>query len=161
MTVEDRLNALEARVRELEDRAQIFQLMAAYGPAVDSRDGATLADLWTEDASYDTDGYIFDGRKQITELVDLPTHQDYVAAGSAHVISMPHLTIHGDSAVATGYSRVYLGDGNAHKVARTSANRWVFERTADGWKVKYRVNRRLTGKAEARALLNTRAAAEN
>lgn len=153
MDINARLEAMEARLRLLEDQAEIFQLMAAYGPAVDSCSGNTVAALWTRDGSYDADGHRFEGREELARLVDIPSHQDYVVAGSAHVISLPHLVIQGDTAVATGYSRVYLHSDNGHMVARASANRWEFVRTAEGWRVKTRINRRLTGAEEARLLL--------
>jgi ribosomal protein S19E (S16A) len=34
--IDDRLAALERRIRLLEDQVAIYQLMAAYGPAADS-----------------------------------------------------------------------------------------------------------------------------
>lgn len=149
-TTEQRLTALEARVRELEDRAEIFQLMAAYGPAVDSCTEHAVAALWTEDGIYDTDGHCFVGAEDVGKLVYGDMHQGFVKSGSAHVISMPHLVIDGDTAVATGYSRVYINQGDHHAVARASANR-----TAAGWRVKRRVNRRLVGSEEGKGLLGS------
>lgn len=154
MTLEARLKALEERVRQLEDRAEILQLMATYGPAVDSCNGDIVAELWTEDGHYRTDGLDFAGREELAALVELPGHRQYVDAGSAHVLSLPHLVIEDDRAVATGYSRVYVVQGDGHRVARTSANRWELVRTAGGWRVQSRINRRLTGAEEARQLLH-------
>jgi hypothetical protein len=150
---EDRLAALEARLRQLEDRAEIFQLMASYGPAVDSCQEREVAALWIADGVYDTDGHCFVGSDEVGKLVDGDMHRAFVSAGSAHVISLPHLVIDGDSAVATGYSRVYICKGKHHEVARASSNRWEFVRTAQGWRVKRRVNRRLVGSGESRQVL--------
>lgn len=150
MSLDARIEALEKRILLLEDRAQIFQLIASYGPAVDSLDGEALAQLWTDDARYDTDGYIFDGNAAIADLVNLPQHQAFVAEGSAHVMSVPAIQITGDTATATNYSRVYLVDGEQHKVIRTSANKWWFKRQENGWKICDRTNRRLTGDDAAR-----------
>jgi len=147
------VQALEARIRLLEDRAAIFQIMASYGPAVDSLEGAAAGALWTDDGVYDTDGYCFNGSEEIGGLVRLEGHGGYVEAGCAHVVSLPHLVIDGDRAVATGYSRVYVRRGDRHEVVRASSNRWEFVRTTEGWKIKYRRNWRLAGGEEARALL--------
>ena len=43
---------LAARVAVLEDRAEINNLMLAYGRTLDSRDFAGFADLWAADAEY-------------------------------------------------------------------------------------------------------------
>ena len=66
---------------------------------------------------------------------------------------MPLVTLDGDRATATGYSRVDLRDGDAWKVERTSANRWELVRTDTGWKIRNRVNRLMDGSAEGRELL--------
>jgi hypothetical protein len=148
-----RLDRLEAHVRRLEDQVAIYQLLASYGPAVDSRSGDAAADLWAPDGRYDFGGPPLEGRERIGGLVDLDTHAAYVAAGCAHVISMPVVRVEGDSAVATGYSRVYLRQGDGWKVERASANRWELARTAAGWKVTNRINRLLDGAPEPRSLL--------
>ncbi|SHK52495.1 SnoaL-like domain-containing protein [Pseudonocardia thermophila] len=50
---------LEARIRRLEDRAEIQELVAVYGRRIDDRDIEGIADLYTEDAMFDsTDGPI-------------------------------------------------------------------------------------------------------
>jgi ketosteroid isomerase-like protein len=148
-----RLERLEAHVRRLEDQVAIYQLLASYGPAVDSRSGEAAADLWAQDGRYDFGGPPLEGREHIGSLVDLDTHVGYVAAGCAHVISMPVVSVDGDCAVATGYSRVYLRSGDGWKVERASANRWELARTAAGWKVTNRINRPLDGAPDARGLL--------
>jgi hypothetical protein len=63
------------------------------------------------------------------------------------------ITVDGDRAVATGYSQVYLHNGDSWKVERTSANRWELVRTDAGWKVENRINRLLDGSPQGRDLL--------
>jgi SnoaL-like domain len=43
------VETLAARVRALADQVEIMQLVAQYGPAVDSGSGEAAAALWTED----------------------------------------------------------------------------------------------------------------
>ena len=50
--------ALRARVRQLEDHLEITQLVAQYGPSVDSGSAEATADLWTDDGSFDAVGAI-------------------------------------------------------------------------------------------------------
>ncbi|MEO5323572.1 nuclear transport factor 2 family protein [Mesorhizobium sp. CC13] len=153
--IEARLAALEARIKGLEDQLAIYQLFATYGPSVDSRTGSVTASLWAEDGAYDFGGDPLVGAERVGSLVDIEPHVHYVADGCAHVLSMPHVTVDGDKAVATGYSRVYLIHGDHWRVERASANRWELVRTADGWRVQNRVNRLLNGQAEARDLLSS------
>lgn len=153
LTVQDRIEALETRMRGLEDQLAIYQLLAAYGPAVDSRSGAAAGALWVEDGTYEAGAFAFNGQAEIAGLVDMEPHRTYVANGCAHVVSLPHVTIDGDDAVALGHSRVYLHDGDHWRVERASANKWELKRTAAGWKVVRRINKLLNGDPEAPALL--------
>lgn len=148
----ERLGALEAKVGELTDRLEIMQLIASYGPAVDSMDREAIASLWAEDGSYDFGGEPLQGRDAVAALVDLDTHKAYVAAGSSHVLSAPRIAIDGDRAVAVNCSQVFVRDGAGWRADRTSANRWDLVRTAHGWRVARRVNRLLDGSQPARDL---------
>ena len=47
------VSELRACVRLLEDHLEVSQLVAQYGPAVDSGSGAATAALWTEDGVFD------------------------------------------------------------------------------------------------------------
>ena len=153
--VEKRLGVLERRVRELEDQMAIYQLITRYGPAVDSCSEQQTGALWTDDGIYDSGAGAqpFVGRAAIGDLVNHNPHQLYVTQGCAHVISLPHVTVDGDSAVATCYSRVYLREGDHYRIERLSANRWELERTGAGWRVKLRTNRPIQGSDDHRQLL--------
>jgi len=147
------LRVLEQRVQRLEDRLAIYQLLATYGPGVDSVSSRAVAALWMEDGVYDVGGQeLLMGASEIGELVDREPHRTYVAAGCAHVISLPHLVLHGDKAVATCHSRLYVRDGPQWRIARLSANRWELVRTTEGWKVTRRTNRLLDGSEKSRDL---------
>ena len=153
---QDRIAALEKRLQALEDRLAIFQLVATYGPAVDSLSENEVASIWTDDGVYDAGGNApYVGRPQIGKLIESDLHRKFVAAGCAHVGSLPHVTIDGDTAVATNYTRVYMREGDHWKVARASANRWELVRTDDGWHVRHRLNRLMDGTAEPREILGS------
>jgi ketosteroid isomerase-like protein len=150
------LAELRTRLQAVEDRAAITQLVAAYGPAVDSGDAAAAAALWTEDGWYETDPTPLVGAQAISDMVDGPLHQGFISSGAGHLLGPVHIKINGDSAVAVGYSLLvrHSGDGT-FTVFRCSANRWELSRTGQEWKVASRRNALLDGSASARDLLRT------
>jgi hypothetical protein len=151
---EDRIAALERRVQALEDQLAICQLIATYGPAVDSESAAAVGELWSADGVYDPGGVSpYVGRAAIGDLVYGDRHQAYLETGCAHVLSAPRVWVAGDVAVAVNHSRVYLKDGAHWRLERVSANRWELERIDGTWRAIRRTNRLLDGAQEARQLL--------
>src|SRR5690606_13414251 len=75
---EQRLAALEARLRLLEDEREIQRLVAAYGPLVDGGRAEGVAALWTEDGVYDVDGLFMSGRAEIAAMVRSAPHQNLI-----------------------------------------------------------------------------------
>lgn len=153
-TVEARLAALEASVRTLQDQQAIYQLIASYGLAADGMSRSGLESLWAPDGSYDIGAHVFEDAAAVGGIVEDATHLDYIARGCAHVMSLPRVTIDGDRAVATNYSRVYLKSDGPWTVARAAANRWELARDDGGrWRVTRRINRLLDGSEAGRSLL--------
>ncbi|MDI6028519.1 nuclear transport factor 2 family protein [Corticibacterium sp. UT-5YL-CI-8] len=152
--LEQRLADLEGKVRAMEDQLAIYQLLARYGPSVDSRSETSTASMWSADGIYDFGETPLRGNLAIGGLVNSEPHVSYVAKGSAHVMSMPLVLLDGESAVATGYSRLYVHREDDWKVERASANRWELAKTEDGWKVLNRQNRMLDGSSGGRELLS-------
>jgi hypothetical protein len=143
---------LEARVRALEDRLSIYELIASYGPAVDTRDKARVAELWSPTGSYAFDNVTLSG-SEVPELVDLDSQEALVAPGCGHVLSSPTIELDGDLAVAINYSVVFAHRQDEWVPARVSANRWELARAGTGWRVTRRVNSLLNGSEKSRALL--------
>lgn len=154
MTVTD-YDALAARLQAVEDRLAIIQLLASYGPAVDSGDAEATAGIWTADGVYDSYPAPMHGHDDLVAMVGSDLHQGLINGGCAHLIGMPQVEVHGDTAVATGYSMLCVRDEatDGFRVWRVSANRWELTRTPTGWRTTNRVNRLLDGSAQARALL--------
>jgi hypothetical protein len=111
------------------------------------------ASLWTEDGIYDAQVGAWQGRAAIAGMIDGDTHQGYIHAGCAHVLTMPYITIDGNTAVATCYGQLFRNDGENFRIWRVTATRWELRREADGWRIANRVNKLLDGDASARALL--------
>ena len=141
--LQERVNALEARLRAVEDELALYRLMTSYGPAADSGDGVKASEIWTEDGVYDADGPgVMSGRGAIVAMLSEEGHQSMVP-GCAHLNHPVVIELDGDRATAVGYSQVWRTDDGKHRVFRLAANRWEFARTDEGWRVVRRTNRRL------------------
>jgi SnoaL-like protein len=152
--IEGRIEALGRRVAALEDEVAIQQVLARYGPAVDSGSATEAAGLWTEDGSYDAQIGAWAGREAIAGMVLGPGHQGLIHGGAAHVTGgMPFVTVDGDRATATVYYELHRREGGRTMLWRVTATRWELERLAGGWKVRRRVNRLLDGHEDGRRLL--------
>jgi hypothetical protein len=150
------VEALEARVRRLEDQVEIMQLVAQYGPAVDSGSAEATARLWTEDGAFDAVPYLeMRGRDDIAGMVRGEGHQRLILNGCGHVLTMPHVVVDGDEAEGRSYALNIRWDADADRfwVARVSANTWRWVRTPDGWRIADRVNANLDGTAAHRDML--------
>jgi hypothetical protein len=147
---------LADRVRLLEDHLEIAQLVAGYGPAVDSGSAEAAADLWTETGVFEAVPWLrMRGRDEIEAMVRGQGHQDLIANGCGHVLSVPHVIIDGDEAEGRSYALNIRWDAEQDRfwVARVSANTWRWVRTAAGWRVQDRVNASLDGTPEHRQML--------
>ncbi len=169
-TTEERLAALETELRAVRDRLDIYQLTAAYGPSVDAGDAKTVSELWTVDGEYDwgrgkaatpVQGMVqgtgggASSRAEIAQMVDGSFHRSLINNGAAHVLSLPHVLVQGDTAVSTCYSCLFRFEDGKFEAFRVTASHFHWVREPSGWKVKRRLNRLLDGSAEARALLAT------
>jgi hypothetical protein len=148
----------DGRLRALEDRAEIAALIARYGPAADALDDATITALWTDGGTYAIGEVTLTNSDRahagtIGALVDFAEHRGLVAAGCGHLLTPPDIRLAGYRATAVNHSVVLVHCDEGWQVARLSANRWEFRRTAEGWRVESRVNRLLDGDPAARELL--------
>lgn len=151
--IAERLAALEARLARLEDEREIAALIASYGPLVDDGADGDVASLWTGDGVYEVDGYLMDGAEAVAEMVRSGPHQKLIAGGCAHFQGPSHITVHGDAAIAVGYSLLLVHRDGRYAVARATANHWALHRTSAGWRVQRRTSRLLDGRPEAHELI--------
>lgn len=148
----ERLDALEARI-------EILDVIARYGPAVDSGHADAVADLWSPAGQYSyslgDQMASHTGREAMRDMVHGDMHQGIIADGSAHLMGLPVVEVDGQHAVATTYSmlvRHHPQDGS-YRIDRVAANRWELSRLTGQWLVEDRVNLLLDGRATARFLL--------
>jgi SnoaL-like domain len=150
------VDALAARVRRLEDHLEITQLVAQYGPAVDSGSADAAAALWTDDGGFDAVPYLqMRGHDDIAGMVRGGGHQSLILNGCGHVLTVPHVVVHGDEAEGRSYALNLRWDAEADRfwIARVSANTWRWVRTGEGWRIADRVNANLDGTAAHREML--------
>jgi ketosteroid isomerase-like protein len=153
VTVEERLTLLEERVQQLEDELAITRLIASYGPLVDAGEADAVADLWTEDGTYDVEGWQMTGRDDVREMVRSDGHQHLIAGGCSHFLGPAHVTVEGHEAVAVCESLLVRHRDGGFSVRRAGANHFRLTLEADGWRITERKTRALDGSAEARDLL--------
>jgi hypothetical protein len=159
---------LEERIRAIEDRLEIYNLIASHPPSADTGDRDHVAASWVEDGIFDRGENLSSprGRDTIADHVLGPEHQAAIARGLAHFTGLPHVVIDGDNAVVTSYLQILVprtqgepvdvpnhGSSKGFRVHRMSANRWELVRTAQGWKIKRRTLRALDGSESARTIL--------
>lgn len=149
------MDRLAARLRVLEDREAIRDLIARYGPLADAGEAQALAALWAPDGVYEVVGFArATGHAQIAALIDGPMHRALMADGCAHALGPVAVDFGAeDRATARGHSVVLRHTGAGFEVYRVAANRWTLARGDEGWRVLHRANALLDGAAAARALL--------
>lgn len=153
MTDGERIDALEERLQALEDERAIYRLMASYGPAADSNSLDRAGALWTEDGIYDVDVGRWQGPAEIAAMLAGDFHQESLASGCAHQVSVSRVTVDGDRAVVTGYLQLVIRGERFFEIRRQTAQRWELARTAAGWRIAHRTGRLIDGSEPARALL--------
>ena len=159
---------LERRIRTIEDRLEIYNLIAGHPPSADTGNAAYAEAVFTADAAFDRgpdlSGAV--GNKAIGANLRSASHQAAIAAGLAHFTSLPHVTINGDTAVVVSYLQILTprksgetievpnhGGSRGYHIHRVVTNRWELVRTRSGWKIKRRTLRLVDGSEPARELL--------
>ena len=158
---------LEDRLRAIEDRLEILNLIASHPPSADSGADYFTRAVYAEDGVIDLGGGKgASGKEKIAAMVKEPGHQAAIAGGLCHFAGLPRIEIDGDTATVTSYLQILTphptaepnevpnhGVTKGFRIHRAGANRWELVRTASGWKIKRRTLRPLDGSEPARELL--------
>jgi hypothetical protein len=160
--------SLEQRLRAIEDRLEILNLIASHPPSADTGAGDYTEKVYAEDGEFDRGTNLMGakGNRAIAAIMQTPGHQAAIAGGLAHFAGLPHIVVDGDDAVVTSYLQILTpnaageavevpnhGASKGFRIHRVAANRWELVRTAQGWKIKRRRLRPLDGSAPAREIL--------
>ena len=160
-------NTIEDRLRAIEDRLEIYNLIASHPPSADTGAQSHIQSIFVDDATLDLGGgKSATGKGPISDIVKRPSHQEAIKAGLAHFAGLPHVTIDGDRAVVTSYLQILAphpsadaievpghGASRGYRIHRVGANRWELVRTPQGWKIERRVYRTLDGSDSALDIL--------
>jgi len=159
---------LEQRIRAVEDRLEIYNLIAAHPPSADTGASRYAEAVYTEDGVFgrgpDLSGAA--GNKAIGASLQSAGHQAAIAGGLAHFTCLPHVTINGDSAVVVSYLQILTpkksgepievpnhGASRGYHIHRVVTNRWDLVRTPSGWEIKRRTLRLVDGTEPSREIL--------
>lgn len=147
--------ALEQRLRKIEDQLAIYQVVNGYGYAVDGLNAEAVGECYVDDGIYAVgDIGEMKGRETIEAITRDPGHLAYVGAGCAHMSTVPHVVIDGDRAVATCHTMVAMHGEQGFFIGRLSASRLQLARQSTGaWKIVHRQNYMLNGDAAGSQLL--------
>ena len=161
-------NGIEARLRAVEDRLEILNLIASHPPSADTGADYYTVQVYTEDGVFDRGEHLTGakGNQEIAAIMKMPGHQAAIAGGLAHFAGLPHIALDGDSAVVTSYLQILTPNASAEpvevpnhgaskgfRIHRVAANRWELTRTSQGWKIRSRTLRPLDGSEPARQIL--------
>ena len=94
-------NTLKQRLRLIEDRFEIYNLIASHPPSADTGAGDYTASVWTEDGVFDR-GAEFPrpaGREAVASGSANPEHYRAIA----HFAGLPYVRITGDTAFAISH----------------------------------------------------------
>jgi len=161
-------STLEHRLRAIEDRLDIYNLIASHPPSADTGAAAYAEAVYTDDGVFDRGPGLTSttGNKAMAALLTSPGHQAAIAGGLAHFTGLPHVTIEGDDAVVISYLQILTpkksgeavevpnhGASRGYHIHRVVTNRWELLRTSSGWKIKRRSLRLVDGSEPSREIL--------
>ena len=163
----DNQRTLENRLRAVEDKLEILNLIASHPPSADTGADHYVRSIYLEDGVIDLGGgKAANGREAIAAIVADPGHRAAIDGGLAHFAGLPQIVLDGDTAVVTSYLQIITphptaepvevpnhGKSKGFRIHRVGANRWELVRTPAGWKIKRRTLRPLDGSEPARELL--------
>lgn len=144
---------LAQRLQRVEDELAIRRLIASYGPRVDAGNADAVAAMWTEDGSYDVEGWDMASRADVHAMVNSDQHQGLVKRGCTHFLGPIVLDIDGDTATAVCESLLVVRHKERYVIARAGVSRFELIRADAGWQIQRRVARTLDGGEEGLNLL--------
>jgi hypothetical protein len=159
---------LEQRIRAIEDRLEIYNLIASHPPSADTGADRYAEAVYTEDGVFDRGANLPGavGNKALGALLKSQGHQAAIAGGLAHFAGLPYIALDGDRAVVISYLQILTpnksgeptevpnhGSSRGYHIHRVVTNRWELLRTAAGWKIKRRTIRLVDGSEPSRELL--------
>jgi len=145
--------ALEARLKILEDKQEIAQLLAMHPLAIDSGDGDFWMSNWTKDSVMDRtlDPEAHSGHYEgvygwdtMLKEIKGPELAASRKAGLMHLNTPPSIKLDGDKATATNYTELIMAEGKGLRIQVVLANRWELVRQNGRWMIGKRTMREMS-----------------
>jgi SnoaL-like domain len=159
----------EQRLRLVEDKLAIYELIAAVPPSADTASGFALDRIYSKDATFSRSENLggASGREAVKELIERPAHHQAIEGGLAHFAGLPLIELRGNEAWVTSYLQLISPDprglpyelpnhgvSSGYRIHRVLANRWHLVRAPEGWRITSRVAIPLDGTPPAPKLLS-------
>ena len=159
---------LDQRLRVIEDRLEIYNLIASHPPSADTGSAAYAEAVYAEDGVFDRGTGLSGatGNKALGALLQSDGHQAAIAGGLAHFTGLPYVALDGDTATVISYLQILTpnktgeavevpnhGASRGYHIHRVVTNRWELKRTPSGWKIKRRTIRLVDGTEPSREIL--------
>jgi len=144
---------LEQRLRTIEHKLAIYELIASHPPSADTACAAYTASVYVPDGVFDR-GPNLDGAagvEDIASFITTPAHEAAIHQGLAHFCSLPLIDLREDQAVVTSYLLLLHMDGEGtarelpnhgvstgYRIHRVVVNRWELALTDGRWKIERR-----------------------
>lgn len=158
----------ETRLRTIEDKLAIYELIASHPPSADTGAADYTVSVYREDGVFDR-GPTLDGAKgakEIAAFILRPEHREAIRGGLAHFTGLPLIDLRGDTAIVTSYLMiVHLdhegeprelanhGVSTGYRIHRAVVNRWELERHDGRWMIAKRTLLPVDGSEIHQALL--------
>lgn len=158
----------ESRLRIIEDKLAIYELIAAHPPSADTGHADYTRWVYREDGIFDR-GPTLDGAKGVRDIaafIQRPEHKEAIHGGLAHFAGLPLINLRGDAATVTSYLMiVHLdhegpprelpnhGVSMGYRIHRVVVNRWELERHNGRWMIAKRTLLPIDGSEMPRELL--------
>lgn len=158
----------EQRLRIIEDKLAIYELIASHPPSADSGLTEYTASVYMEDGVFNR-GEQLDGAKGVEAIAAFilrPAHEEAIKSGLAHFAGLPLIDLRGDTAVVTSYLQLLQldnqgerremanhGYSTGYRIHRVVVNRWELIRHEGRWKISSRTLLPVDGTDAPRQLL--------
>ena len=133
--------SLEVRIQRIEDRMAIEQLLMEYGRALDNRDFAAFAALFTEDGEWKGAQGSYRGPKQIQESMEkifTGAAADIPKGKNFHLLTNVIIDLQGDHATASSKFIFYKMNGAKPEAQVAGRYEDQLVRVGGAWKFKQR-----------------------
>jgi hypothetical protein len=131
---------LDDEVRRLVATESLKVLKARYFRFVDLEDWDAFRELFTEDATFDVEGNVIDGRADFLDRV--VEHHTLAEVRSVHHGHMPELTVRDDGtasgvwAMVDYVDRIWRADGRREALVGYGHYHEEYVETGDGWRIR-------------------------